>query len=71
MDVIIARLYDNLGNSELELKLYPEAEKHYFNALEIKTKHLGPKNVQLSDTLLNIGILYKNSQKYDKAHHYL
>lgn len=62
-----AQLYNNIGLVYKEIAEYEQAIKYLQDALDIRTKEVGKKNIITGIYINNIGLVYRSIGKYDKA----
>jgi serine/threonine protein kinase/tetratricopeptide (TPR) repeat protein len=65
--LVQARMMDTMGRVYRALGLYGPAEPLLVRALELRRHHLGPKNLDVSETLNNLAVLLKAKGDYEQA----
>ena len=62
-----ARMMDTIGTVFAKLGLYPQAEPLIAGALDIREKNLGPSDLQVAESLLNLAALRQKQAKFQDA----
>jgi eukaryotic-like serine/threonine-protein kinase len=62
-----AAVRQTMGNTYLQLGLYPEAEKHLQRALDLNARELGEDHAETLASMNNLAGLYEARGVYDKA----